>query len=387
MTTLKDAPGERHAHRPRGRRMRIACLLHGVGGTGSGVRRLVLDQAASWSDLDFGVEVGLFVRCEAGTEDAWRGEPHVVAVRSSRLRMAGRFVARELLSVQVALWRPDVIYLRHTTVSPSLLALAVAFPTVVGGDLDDLDELKIRSPLRYWYARFARDRLLRRACRIIVVTNELARHPAILQLGRPVSVFPNSIDLADYPELPPPQNPSPRLAFLGTPWTPWAGVDKIARLASYFPSWRFDIVGPGREELRGAPGNVVIHGPLDRKDYLPILAQADVAIGPLALHRKGLSEASALKVAEYLACGIPVILGNSESAFPDGAPFLLQLPNTEENVDGGSDLVRAFVERWKGRRVPRSEISSIDSAVVERARLEVIVEALNARRQHGGHRR
>ena len=351
----------------------MACLVHGVGGRGSGVRRLILDQAASWSELDPGVEVGIFVRCEAGTEDAWRGEPHVVAVRSSRLRMAGRFVARELLSVQVARWRPDVIYLRHTTVSPSLLVLAAAFPTVVGGDLDDLDEHKIRSPLRYWYARFARDRLLRRARRIIVVTNELARHPAIVRLGRPVSVFPNSIDLVDYPELPPPENPSPRVAFVGTPWTPWAGVDKIARLASYFPTWRFDVVGPGPEELRGAPANVVIHGPLERKDYLPIMAQADVAIGPLALHRKGLSEASALKVAEYLACGIPVILGNAETAFPDGAPFLLQLPNTEDNVDAATDEIRAFVKRWRGRRVSREAVSSIDSTVVERGRLAAIL--------------
>jgi glycosyltransferase involved in cell wall biosynthesis len=290
--------------------------------------------------------------------------------------MAGRFVARELLSVQVALWRPDVIYLRHTTVSPSLLALAAAFPTVVGGDLDDLDEFRIRSPLRYWYARVTRDRLLRRARRIVVVTNELARHPAIVRLGRPVSVFPNSIDLACYAELPPPENTSPRLVFIGSPRLAWAGVDKIARLASQFPSWRFDVVGPGPEELPGTPANVVIHGPLEREEYVPIMAQADVAIGPLALHRKGLSEASALKVAEYLACGIPVILGNAETAFPDGAPFLLQLPNTEDNVDAATDEIRAFLDRWRGRRVPRSAVSSIDSAVVERGRLSAILDVM-----------
>jgi hypothetical protein len=103
------------------------------------------------------------------------------------------------------------------------------------------------------------------------------------------------------------------------------------------------------------------------------MAAADVAIGPLALHRKGLTEASALKVAEYLAYGIPVILANAEAAFPDGAPFLLEIPNTEDNVDVSRDELRAFVERWRGRRVPRREISAIDTAVVERQRLGLLV--------------
>ena len=376
MTAARLVAGDTDTREPRKRRTRIACLVHGVGGRETGVRRLILDQAAAWSELDSNVEVGLFVRCEAGTEDTWRGEPHVVAVRSSRLGIVGRFVARELLSVQLARWRPDVIYLRHSTVSPTVVALAAAIPTVIGGDLDDLDELRTRSPFRYWYMRLTRDQLLRRARRIVVVTHELARHPAITRLGRPVSVFPNSIDLAGYPSLAAPENPSPRLIFIGSPRLAWAGVDKIARLASHFPSWCFDVVGPAPDELSGAPANVVIHGLLDRAEYLPIMAQADVAIGPLALHRKGLSEASALKVAEYLAYGIPVILGNAEAAFPEGAPFLLQLPNSEDNVDVATDEIRAFVERWRGRRVARGAVSAIDSMLVERGRLSAILGAM-----------
>lgn len=375
MTAGHGTPGDRLvAGRPR-RKLRVASLVHGVGGRGTGVRRLILDQAVAWGQLDPDVEVGLFVRCEAGTDDAWRGEPHVVAVRSSALGIVGRFIAREILSVQLALWHPDVIYVRHSTISPSVLVLAAIFPTVLGGDLDDLDELRIRSRLRYWYARITRDRLLRRARRIVVVTNEIARQPSIARRGRRVSVLPNSIDLQDYPELQAPQNPSPRAVFLSSPGLAWAGVDKIARLASAFPSWRFDLVGPDAGEAPGAPPNVVFHGPLDRVEYLPIMAQADVAIGPLALHRKGLSEASALKVAEYLAYGIPVIISCVETAFPGGAEFLLQLPNTEDNVDTSTEEVRAFVERWRGRRVPRGAISAIDTAVVERQRLEILRRA------------
>lgn len=351
----------------------MACLVHGIGGRESGVRRLILDQAAAWG-ADPGVEVGLFVRCEAGAEDAWRDEPHVVAVQSSRFGILGRFLVRELLSIQAARWRPDCIYLRHTTVSPSLLVLAVAVPTVIGGDLDDLDELRTVSPLRYWYARLVRNRLLRLARGIIVVTHEIARLPSIVRTGRPVAVFPNSINLADYPELPAPANATPHLVFIGAPHLPWAGVDKIARLATAFPAWEFDLIGTDPAELPEAPSNLSIHGARSRSDYLPIMARADVAIGPLALHRKRLSEASALKVAEYLAYGIPVILGCPEAAFPGGAPFLLQLPNTEDNVEAARDEIAQFVAASRGRRVPRAALDSIDTREVERRRLATIRE-------------
>jgi glycosyltransferase involved in cell wall biosynthesis len=320
------------------------------------------------------------VRCEAGSEGAWRNEPNVVAVTSSSLGMPGRFVARELLSLRLALWRPDVIYLRHSTISPSVLLLASAFPTVVGGDLDDLDELAIRSRLRFWYMRFTRQRLLRRARRIMVVTHEIGRQPSIASVGRPVDVFPNTIDVDAYPVMAAPQNASPRLAFIGAPRLPWAGVDKIVRLAHQFLEWRFDVIGSDADELRGAPPNLVAHGQLSRDQYLPILAEADVAIGPPALHRKSLNETSALKVAEYLACGIPVILASHETAFPDGAPFLLEIPNTEDNVDTAIGAIRQFVTEWRGRRVPREAITAVDANVVEAQRIGLLAaEARSAR--------
>ena len=377
MTTNGDA-SSRRAPRP----VRIACLVHGVGGVESGVRRLILDQAAAWSRHP-GVIIGLFVRCEAGTESAWRDEPNVIAVTSSALGMPGRFVARELLSVRVARWRPDVIYLRHTTISPSLLALALAFPTVVGGDLDDLDELPTRSRVRFRYMRLMRERLLRRARRIMVVTREIAHHPSIASIGRPVDVFPNTIDVAAYPMMGAPDNPSPRLVFIGAPRLARAGVDKIVRFAGHFPEWQFNVIGSDPDELVGAPPNVIAHGQLNRDEYLPMLAQADVAIGPLALHRKALNETSALKVAEYLACGIPVILASRETAFPDGAPFLLQIPNTEDNVDTAIDAIRAFVAEWRGRRVPREAIAGVNATVVEPERIELVADEARARRKAG----
>jgi hypothetical protein len=208
---------------------------------------------------------------------------------------------------------------------------------------------------------------------VIVVTQEIARHPELRRLGRPMSVLPNSIDMNDYPQLPAPQNSQPRLIFIASPRMAWSGVDKVARIATLFPSWDIDVVGPGVDEFIDRPSNLHVHGFLQREEYLPLMARADVAIGPLALHRKGLSEASALKVAEYLAYGIPVIIAHRESAFPDGAPFLLQLANRDDAVEASVPQIQGFVEKWRGQRIARTEIARIDARVVERDRLRLVI--------------
>ena len=99
-----------------------------------------------------------------------------------------------------------------------------------------------------------------------------------------------------------------------------------------------------------------------------MLARADVAIGTLALHRKGMSEACALKTRQYLAYGLPVVLGHEDTDFSGADPwFLLRLPNTEANVRDHVEQIRAFVDGVKGRRVQRSEIEGRLSAEVKEA--------------------
>jgi glycosyltransferase involved in cell wall biosynthesis len=218
--------------------------------------------------------------------------------------------------------------------------------------------------------------VLSRARGIVAVADEIASHPSVSRFGRPTIVVPNAVDLDSYPSLPPTGNVTPRLTFLGAPGLDFHGVDKIERLARHFPSWRFDVIGPGPDELREQNPNLQAHGLLDAADYLPILAQTDVAIGPLAMYRKEMSEASPLKVAEYLAYGIPAIIGHTDTRFPTGAPFLLQIPNTEDNVETSLERISEFVLGWMGRRVDRAAIAAIDTRMLERRRLDFIMQSL-----------
>jgi len=216
-------------------------------------------------------------------------------------------------------------------------------------------------------------KLFRRAAGLVTVTEELAEH--YRPWGSPVAVVPNGILLADLPQPAAPNNPTPRLVFLGHPRMPWHGVDKMVLLAQQNPTWQFDLVGDFTFGVSGEmPSNVRCHGPLECSLYAPILAEADVALGTLALERKQMAEASPLKVREYLAFGLPTILGHRDSDFPDDAWFLLRLPSTPQNVADHLGEIGEFVKRMRGRRVPRSEIAHLDLRHKERRRLEFLAQ-------------
>jgi hypothetical protein len=104
-----------------------------------------------------------------------------------------------------------------------------------------------------------------------------------------------------------------------------------------------------------------------------------VAFGPLALYRKGLDEASPLKVREYLACGLASVIAHRDSDFSADVPFLLQLPNAPSDDQNVAARVRRFGERWKGHRVPRTEIGHLDVRYKEIRRIEFFDQVLTKR--------
>ncbi|WP_018751654.1 glycosyltransferase [Paenibacillus sanguinis] len=191
---------------------------------------------------------------------------------------------------------------------------------------------------------------------------------------------------------------SMRLVFIGSPGQPWQGLDEIAGWARAKPNWRFDIIGPEQDELeqltnkrlpkRGAgstlladdgpevPVNLFFHGILTRLEYQPLLDQADLAIGTLALYRKGMEEASPLKVREYLANGLPVIAAYKETDFPLSVPFILELPNKPGSAVHHLEEIEQFAARWKGRRVPRALVQHLDTTVKEAARVAYMERTL-----------
>ncbi|MEP7054742.1 MAG: hypothetical protein ABI912_05785 [Actinomycetota bacterium] len=336
------------------------------GGPSSGPFKKIAAQTAAWADA--GIDVGLFVLTDPAHADAWRAVTGIkqVVVRSRGPRVA---LQKERLLLDVQRWAPDVIYHRWSMTYPGLVFAAWRRIVVVEINTDDVAEYDLMSPIKGILNRATRGLVLRHAAGLVFVTDELSRFPVFARYRRPSAIVANGITLDDVPQRPAPESERPRLLLIGQPNSPWHGIDKVFWLARQKPDWDFEIVGPHPAELLGAPANVHAHGLLHAQAYGQLLASADVGIGTLALHRKGLNEASTLKVREYLAAGLPVVLGYLDTDFPDGADCLLQLPNVENNVVAGLHDIEKFVARWKGHRVARADVAHLDYSVKEHVRL------------------
>jgi hypothetical protein len=153
-------------------------------------------------------------------------------------------------------------------------------------------------------------------------------------------------------------------------------------LATALPKAGFDLIGPAT--IDGAPPNVRAYGVLTATAYRDVLARCDLGLGTLALYRKGMREASPLKVREYLAYGLPTVIGYDDTDFLGAEPwFLERLPNSEWAVDDHAARVYRFAKAAIGRRVTHGEIAHLGATAKEALRLEffqaIVSEGQNAK--------
>ncbi|HEY6962933.1 MAG TPA: glycosyltransferase [Gaiellaceae bacterium] len=343
--------------------MRIAYVCLWDLAAQDGVAGKILMQARLWRELGHDVVVFWMTPRPGDVEGV---QPFVFG--SVRQRLSASVGAARAARA----FRPDVVYLRYDVHLPPIWALVRAEPTVVEVNSDTGDAMRNvwKNDVVRRYNRVNRALLVGAARGVVAVSRELAGSS-----GRPAVVVSNGIDLSAIEPLPAPSNERPRALFLGSPRQPWHGVDKLLRLAADMPEVDVDVVGyaHGDRALAGVvpPANVVLHGYLPHDRYLPIARRADFALGSLALHRAGLDEGAPLKVREYVALGLPVILAYADSDLAGvEAPWLLRLPNSEDNLAAGRDAVRAFAFAARGRRVPRSAVAPlVDAREKERRRL------------------
>lgn len=355
--------------------MKLAYLVQWDLQQEDGVNKKLAAQTRAWQAA--GHDVRLFAL--APTSAVWAG----LAALPCTITPAGpfwrRFAAARAAVAGVLAWQPELVYLRFGTWYPAYDTLCRALPVVLEINTDDVSQYRRQLPLpMFLYHRLSRGRLLRAAAGIVAVSGELAARLA--WTGRPMLVVANGIDLAAYPQLPAPANERPRLFFIGSPHCPWHGVGEIAALAQAQPDWDFEIVGLAPGEWPAQTPNVRLHGQLPAAQYERLMAQADVALGSMAWYANGMAEACPLKVREYLACGLPVIVGYQDTDFPDGSPFLLSVPNRPGALLAARDQVAAFIATWRGRRVPRTAVQCLASEAKEARRLDFFATLL-----HRGH--
>ena len=293
--------------------------------------------------------------------------------------------SRAILPLVKALreFKPDIIYLRWSMyVFPAHRLFHIA-PVVIEINTDDISQHEMLGPLLSFYNRLTRPIFLRNAAGLVFTSKELQTCASYAPFQRPGVVIANGIDLSRNPAFPAPRNTRPRVGFIGTPGMSWQGVDKIIRLAELCPDLDFDVIGYEKPaERTSPPANVFFHGYLDTDKARTVLAGDDVGLGTLALHRKSMQEASSLKIREYLAYGIPVIIPYSDTDLEDlQTDTILRIPNTEDNIEQAWHTIHDFACKMQGRRIDRGLISGrIDTQHKEKLRLVFFESCLRGSR-------
>lgn len=88
--------------------------------------------------------------------------------------------------------------------------------------------------------------------------------------------------------------------------------------------------------------HIIFMGPLHGQELSRAFEKATIAVGCLGLYRNGHSEASLLKVKEYMIRGIPFINAGKEIGMPDNFPYMCILPNDDSPID--INTIIEFVE-------------------------------------------
>lgn len=346
--------------------MKIAYFIHIDINQESGILKKVKDQIRAWQAM--GHQVKLFAL--SPSERVWSKLDNIPVEVVSGSRM-GRFLKSGKIYKLIEDWKPDLVYARFIIYYPFFDNIAKRFPIFFEVNSNDIEEYKLtNSWYLYLYHRMTRGRMIKIAAGLIFVTHELANHHFNQHPNK--LVIANGINLLDYPQLTVPNNSQPNLIFLGKPGQVWHGVDKVLWLAKSCPEWHFDLIGPSVSDLGDIPGNVTAYGHLDRAECEKYISKVDIAIGTLSLYEKGMKEACPLKVREYLAYGIPTIIGYQDTDFPNEVPFLLQLPSRPDNVAANLSGINRFVNEWCGKRVHRDLVTGLNVKVKEEKRLNFL---------------
>jgi glycosyltransferase involved in cell wall biosynthesis len=337
-----------------------------------GVAQKIETQCAEWRLAGHQAEVFCLTQAD----------PSLATVRWRLFPFRGllsRIAATRALQRAVVEWSPDAVYLRYDLFAPPLVRLLSVVPVVAELQTNDRAEFGARSRAVRLYNVLAAHLVLSRVAGLVVVTDEIARYRHVARHRKPVAVIGNGVDMTVVRELPPAATETPEVALVAS-GQPWHGVDKLVWLAGRLPEVIFHIIGVSAAAIDAAPPNLVAHGRLAREDYEPILARCDAAFGTLALHRNLMTEATPLKVREYLAYGLPVVVAYDDIDLRgDDAWYVLRLPNEESNVRDHVDEIRSFVERVRGRRVPRAEIEDrVGARAKERTRLAFVRSVVQA---------
>ena len=197
----------------------------------------------------------------------------------------------------------------------------------------EYEELFAQKSWRRFTEKFFATTWLRSFGAFTAVSKEIEKYHSQKRLGEQKSIFiPNSIKVGSEP-LQNLSNKGLRMIFVASRFDAWHGLDLILEVLSRSDlDFQLDIVGKclsGEEKKFEQDKRFNFLGSMDVQVLRASYKNYSLAVGSLAMIRNGMKEASTLKVREYLAHGLPVILSYNEVAFPENFPYICNMNGFE----------------------------------------------------------
>lgn len=248
-----------------------------------------------------------------------------------------------------------IVYLRHAFLSPQVIRFYARLRR-----LPNVSRVYLEVPT--WpYDREPHSRFYERALRPLMkyyVDRVVTFGPFDSIFGIPAIQITNGISVQGIPlKTSRKQNSSIKIVVSAS-LNNWVGLDRLLYgMRRYLDcqsnpqNISVSVVGTGRkfERWRSLTRKlrleklVEFKGPLTGKELDSVFESADLALGNLANHRRGLHTNADLKNREYCARGIPFVISGGDAAFPSSFPFVCRI--TPDNSQLDIELVVLFIRR------------------------------------------
>ena len=342
--------------------MKIAYALACYDAEHSGVYKKILDQVTFWRNA--GYRVQLFVITDEKSKTHWlKLDPaaKIFLDKSPFSKIKNRFNLLKLAANS----NPSLIYLRD---SFPIRVPNSKIPTVLEIQSLVAQELKLRSKSKYILFRIFSRFIYSNISGAIYVSNELKNNNEHhFSSGIPKIAIINGINLERIQPLLPQACETPGLFFVGSANQPWHGIEELIEFARTHQNIDVHIIGDTRDQNES---NLFFYGNLELAEYRTIASKCLAGVGTLNLKSKNMAEASPLKVREYLALGLPVILKYRDTDLTGDEDYVLSLPPEGPCLDAYSPQILQFLEKWSKTRVPRHQIEHLDVRNKEESRLK-----------------
>ncbi len=239
--------------------------------------------------------------------------------------------------------KPDYIYMRYPLANEHTVSFVKKHKNlIVEFQTKQFEEFEKSSPKLLNLEKQYCKEFLSNIDTISAVTKEIADYEKnISGKNIPTFIFTNGVDVSSRPENDVLQEDIIHIAYVSMYAQYWQGIDRILYgiSNSNAKNIKLHFIGNVTDDVRsminqlGLNNIVELHGVMDEKGIDSILQKCSVGIGAMAVHRKGLKEAAAIKLRDYCSRGIPFVYSGDDSDFSTNLPFVHQYPLNDEPLD------------------------------------------------------